>query len=123
MSPCCMHALPLWFTSGARCASHPVVSCPARWNNLGRRAEYGSKEARPPEQSGAGHHRNAAVVRSPSMSRFIPAAFLALTVTLGTACARTSHVPEDAPMHTVLKVENQGFPDMNIFVLPETSNR
>ena len=57
------------------------------------------------------------------MSRYIPAAFLALTVTFGTACARTSHVPEDAPLHTVLKVENQGFPDMNIFVLPETSNR
>src|SRR5438309_859286 len=66
---------------------------------------------------------NAAVVRSQSMSRLIRAPFLAFTVTLGTACARTSHVPEDAPMHTVLKVENQGFPDMNIFVLPETSNR
>jgi len=55
------------------------------------------------------------------MSRYIPAALLALT--LGTACARASHVPEDAPLPTVLKVENQGFPDMNIFVLPETSNR
>ena len=57
------------------------------------------------------------------MSRYIPAAFLALTVTLGSGCARTSHMPEDEPLHTVLKVENQGFPDMNIFVLPETSNR
>jgi hypothetical protein len=32
-------------------------------------------------------------------------------------------MPEEAPQRTVLKVENQGFPDMNIFVLPEASNR
>jgi hypothetical protein len=32
-------------------------------------------------------------------------------------------MPEAAPERTVLKVENQGFPDMNIFVLPEGSNR
>jgi hypothetical protein len=32
-------------------------------------------------------------------------------------------MPEEAPERTVLKVENQGFPDMNIFVLPESSNR
>lgn len=57
------------------------------------------------------------------MPRLIPAVFLALAASLGTACARASHMPEDEPLHTVLKVENQGFPDMNIFVLPETSNR
>src|SRR5436305_7037155 len=103
-----MHALPLRFTSGARYASHPVVACPARWNNFGGRAEYGSKEARRREQSSAGHCRKRVWNEVRIMSRSIPAAFLALTVTLGAACARTSHVPEDAPSHTVLKVENQG---------------
>jgi hypothetical protein len=57
------------------------------------------------------------------MPRFLSTTVLALGAALGTACARTSHVPQDAPQHTVLKVENQGFPDMNIFVLPESSNR
>ena len=70
-----------------------------------------------------GIYRNPAVERSQSMPRLTLAALLALTISLGTACARTSHMPEEAPLHTVLKVENQGFPDMNIFVLPETSNR
>src|SRR5438270_3191504 len=56
------------------------------------------------------------------MTRFIPALLLsAAAITVG--CARTSHMPEEAPLRTVLKVENQGFPDMNIFVLPESSNR
>ena len=56
------------------------------------------------------------------MTRFIPALLLsAAALTVG--CARTSHMPEEAPLRTVLKVENQGYPDMNIFVLPETSNR
>jgi hypothetical protein len=57
------------------------------------------------------------------MPRFVSAIILAATVSLGGACARSSHMPEEAPQRTVLKVENQGFPDMNVFVLPETSNR
>jgi len=58
------------------------------------------------------------------MQRFVPAiTSIGLVLFATTACAHTSHMPEDAPLRTVLKVENQGFPDMNIFVLPETSNR
>lgn len=50
-------------------------------------------------------------------------ASLGLAVFASAGCAHTSYMPEDAPVRTVLKVENQGFPDMNIFVLPEASNR
>jgi hypothetical protein len=57
------------------------------------------------------------------MPRFVYAFAMATTITLAAACARASHMPEEAPERTVLKVENQGFPDMNIFVLPESSNR
>ena len=57
------------------------------------------------------------------MPRFIPTAFLVLSASVAAACARSSHMPQEAPQRTVLKVENQGFPDMNIFVLPESSNR
>jgi hypothetical protein len=58
------------------------------------------------------------------MQRLVPTiAALGLVLVAGAGCAHTSHMPEEAPVRTVLKVENQGFPDMNIFVLPETSNR
>lgn len=57
------------------------------------------------------------------MQRLVPVAIASLALAVSAGCARTSHVPEDAPQRTVLKVENQGFPDMNIFVLPEASNR
>jgi hypothetical protein len=57
------------------------------------------------------------------MQRLVPVVIASLAVALSGGCARTSHAPEEAPQRTVLKVENQGFPDMNIFVLPETSNR
>ena len=58
------------------------------------------------------------------MQRLAPTiASLSLLLVAGAGCARTSHMPEEAPVRTVLKVENQGFPDMNIFVLPEASNR
>jgi hypothetical protein len=57
------------------------------------------------------------------MPRLVPALSLALGVTLGAGCAHSSRMPEEAPVRTVLKVENQGFPDMNIFVVPEGSNR
>jgi len=57
------------------------------------------------------------------MSRYVPAFVMAIGLTLGAACARSSHMPEEAPQRTVLKVENQGYPDMNIFVVPESSNR
>ena len=55
------------------------------------------------------------------MPRLIPA--LALSIALAAGCVRSSHMPVEAPARTVLKVENQGFPDMNIFVVPEGSNR
>jgi hypothetical protein len=58
------------------------------------------------------------------MQRLVPAiASIGLVLFAGAACAHTSYMPQEAPQRTVLKVENQGFPDMNIFVLPETSNR
>ena len=56
------------------------------------------------------------------MPRFVPALVMATGISLA-GCVHTSQVPEDAPERTVLKVENQGFPDMNVFVLPEGSNR
>jgi hypothetical protein len=57
------------------------------------------------------------------MPRLGPTLLVLIGVTLGAGCARSSHAPQDAPLRTVLKVENQGFPDMNIFVVPEGSNR
>ena len=59
------------------------------------------------------------------MQRLVPAiASVGLVLAVGAGCAHSIQMPpEDAPVRTVLKVENQGFPDMNIFVLPETSNR
>ena len=58
------------------------------------------------------------------MQRLVPAiASIGLLLFAGAGCAHTMQMPEEAPLRTVLKVENQGFPDMNIFVLPETSNR
>jgi hypothetical protein len=57
------------------------------------------------------------------MPRFIPALLLSAAVASTAGCAHASHMPEEAPLRTVLKVENQGYPDMNIFVLPESSNR
>jgi hypothetical protein len=57
------------------------------------------------------------------MPRFVYSFVMATSITLAAACAHASHMPEEAPERTVLKVENQGFPDMNIFVLPESSNR
>lgn len=40
---------------------------------------------------------------------------------LGASCARSSQLPPAADAPTVLKVENRGFRDMNVFVIPETS--
>ena len=60
------------------------------------------------------------------MPRFVPALVIAMSMTLTAACAHTSHVSDQEAQEqepTVLKVENQGFPDMNIFVLAESSNR
>ena len=39
------------------------------------------------------------------------------------ACARSTAMSGDLPEKTILRVENQGFDDMNIFVLPEGSTR
>jgi len=57
------------------------------------------------------------------MSRSIPALAMAVAISFGASCARSSHMPEEAPQRTVLKVENQGFADMNIYVVPEASSR
>lgn len=57
------------------------------------------------------------------MPRLIPALALSIGVALAAGCVHSSHMPEDSPQRTVLKVENQGFPDMNIYVLPDASNR
>ena len=56
------------------------------------------------------------------MPRFVPALLMATGISLA-GCAHASQAPQDVPERTVLKVENQGFPDMNVFVLPEGSNR
>lgn len=48
----------------------------------------------------------------------------AAAMLVATGCARSSHLPDaSAQPATVLKVENQGFPDMNVYVLPEASGR
>jgi hypothetical protein len=57
------------------------------------------------------------------MTRLIPTLALCAGVALTGGCVHSSQLPEEAPQRTVLKVENQGFPDMNIFVVPESSNR
>lgn len=57
------------------------------------------------------------------MPRLGPTLTLLVAGMLGAACARASHAPQEGPVLTVLKVENQGFPDMNIFVVPEGSGR
>jgi hypothetical protein len=57
------------------------------------------------------------------MTRLIPVLALSAGIALIGGCVHSSQLPEEAPQRTVLKVENQGFPDMNIFVVPETSNR
>ena len=57
------------------------------------------------------------------MTRLIPVLALSAGIALTGGCVHSSQLPEEAPQRTVLKVENQGFPDMNIFVVPETSNR
>jgi hypothetical protein len=57
------------------------------------------------------------------MPRFLSTLVMATGITFAAACSHASHMPQEAPERTVLKVENQGFPDMNIFVLVESSNR
>ena len=58
-----------------------------------------------------------------SMRKLLPTLCLAIATTLG-ACGRSSHLSTPTPQEkTVLKVENQGFPDMNIYVVAEASNR
>lgn len=57
------------------------------------------------------------------MRRFGPTLLLLIGGMAGAACARSTYVPAEGPVRTVLKVENQGFPDMNVFVVPEGSNR
>jgi hypothetical protein len=55
------------------------------------------------------------------MRRLIPILALASSAAFA-ACARSTQLAPPAE-RTVLKVENQGFPDMNVFVVAEASNR
>lgn len=57
------------------------------------------------------------------MLRLGPILLLLTAGTFGGACARSHYVPGDEPARTVLKVENQGFPDMNVYVVPEGGGR
>lgn len=58
------------------------------------------------------------------MRRLFPALSLLVITTLAMGCARSSHLPQASEMErTVLKVENRGFPDMNIWVVPQASGR
>lgn len=57
------------------------------------------------------------------MSRLIPALIMSVGVAFAGGCAHSSQLPVEGPVRTVLKVENQGFPDMNVFVWPEASGR
>ena len=56
------------------------------------------------------------------MRRLLPTLVLLAAVAAG-GCAMNKRLPDSAPERTVIKVDNQGFPDMNVYVLPEGSNR
>src|SRR5262245_51048660 len=77
---------------------------------------YGSEEASRREQ--------AAVRRPDTMRRLVPCLTLALVATLIAACSHsrlgTAATPQEK---TVLKVENRGFPDMNVYVVPQGGGR
>lgn len=59
------------------------------------------------------------------MAHLRPTLVLLAGLALGAGCVRNKYAAAAAegPLRTVVKVENQGFPDMNIFVVPEGSNR
>lgn len=58
------------------------------------------------------------------MSRPGSTLLLLTGLALGAGCAHNRYANNmEGPVRTVLKVENQGFPDMNIFVMPEAGNR
>jgi hypothetical protein len=57
------------------------------------------------------------------MRRLGPTLLLIAGGTFGAACSHSQYVPAEGPVRTVLKVENQGFPDMNVFVVPEGGGR
>lgn len=55
------------------------------------------------------------------MRTLVPTLALAVAVSIG-GCARSGRLSTPAPTErTVLKVENRGFPDMNVFVVAEAS--
>jgi hypothetical protein len=56
------------------------------------------------------------------MRRLLPTLVLVAAAAAG-GCATSRQLAEAPPEKTVLKVDNQGFADMNIYVLPEASNR
>jgi hypothetical protein len=58
------------------------------------------------------------------MRRLFQIPTLLVMATLAVGCARQSHLSQPAEVErTVLKVENRGFPDMNIWVVPQASGR
>ena len=60
------------------------------------------------------------------MRRIIAALSLAtMAASFIGGCARSSRIAQagDTVERTVLKVENQGFPDMNVYVVPEGGSR
>ena len=57
------------------------------------------------------------------MRRLIAGLSLVLGVLSAGGCARSHQLSADTVEPTVLKVENQGFPDMNVFVVPEGGSR
>jgi hypothetical protein len=57
------------------------------------------------------------------MRRLFPFVTALALASVGAACAHSGQLPPPAVERTVLKVENRGFPDMNVFVVPEASGR
>jgi hypothetical protein len=76
---------------------------------------YGSAEGGRPEQ---------AAERRETMRRLGPFLTFALTATLVAACTHSRVSSAASPQEkTVLKVENRGFPDMNVYAVPQGGGR
>lgn len=77
---------------------------------------YGSEEASRREQVALPHRD--------TMRRLVPCLTFALAATLLAACTHSRLGSAATPQEkTVLKVENRGFPDMNVYVVPQGSGR
>ena len=77
---------------------------------------YGSEEGGCPEQPAA--------PRRDTMRRVASVLTFALAITLGAACTHSRLSSAATPQEkTVLKVENRGFPDMNVYAVPQGGGR